>query len=241
MYRMYLNRMRIPVFPEKITLKINGNNKTVDLINNGEVNVIKPTGLTDIEFDLLIPNKKYPFATYGSGGFKRAWYYIKKIDRYKKLKKPFTWIVYRTLPDGKRLYSTSLLVTMENYTIKEDAKEGLDVVISIQLKQYVSYGVKKVKLVTNSDGTVSIKTKKTRTPSTITKIKIPTTHKVGPNDTIWSIAKYYYGDGLMCNRIYRANKDKMKSPEELVVGSVITIPYEKNKAWNVKEDLASTE
>ena len=30
-----------PVTPEKISIKINGNNKTVNLINEGEINILK--------------------------------------------------------------------------------------------------------------------------------------------------------------------------------------------------------
>ncbi|WP_099469455.1 LysM peptidoglycan-binding domain-containing protein [Konateibacter massiliensis] len=226
MYRMYFRKLRIPVFPEKITMKINGQNKTVNLMNDGEVNVIKPTGLTDIEFDLLFPNHKYPFATYGNGDYRRAWYYLEKMEQLKQLKKPFNWIVYRTLPDGTRLYSTSMKVTLEDYTIKEDAKEGFDVVVSVKLKQYVSYGRKKVNLITNSDGTVSIKTQSARDSISSFRLKVPTTHKVGPDDTIWSLSKYYYGNAMNYRPIWLANRDKLKlkSPEEIPVGSVLTIP-----------------
>lgn len=224
MYKMYFNKTRIPVFPEKITMKINGNNKTVNLINNSEVNVIRPNGLTDIEFDLLLPNHKYPFSTYGIGKFRRAWYFLQKIERYKKWKKPFPLIIYRKLPDGTNLYFTSILVTMEEYTIKEDAKEGFDVIVSIKLKQYVSYGVKKVELVTNSDGTVSVKLSKARAILDTKKFRLPTTHKVVEGETIWSLAKFYYGDGLKYQKIFHSNKDKMANPEEMVVGSILTIP-----------------
>lgn len=222
---MYFRKVRIPVFPEQITMNINGNNKTVNLINNGEVNVIKPAGLTDIKFDLLLPNKKYPFATYGTGGYKRAWYFLEKLERFKKMDKPFPWIVYRSLPDGKILYSTSMLVTLEDYTIKEDAKDGFDVVVSISLKQYVKYGVKKLKLARDEDGTYYVIAKASGGRGyEAKKRKVPTTHKVTENDTIWSIAKYYYNDELKYGKIWKQNKDKMDSPEELRVGTILIIP-----------------
>ncbi|MFA9376224.1 MAG: LysM peptidoglycan-binding domain-containing protein [Lachnotalea sp.] len=223
MYSMYFNKWWIPVIPDKITMKINGNNKTVNLINNGEVNIIKPAGLTDIEFDLLIPNVKYPFVPHGPGGFKSAYYHLGRLERYKKKKKPFSFTVYRELPNKRKLFSTSILVTLEDYTIKEDVKEGFDVVVSVKLKQYVSYGVKKIKLVTNKDGTVSIKQTVSRVNQS-DKISVPTTHKVTENDTIWSLAKYYYGDGLKYSPIWNANKDKLTDPENLIVGSTLTIP-----------------
>ena len=37
-YDMYFDKCLFPVTPEKISIKINGNNKTVNLINEGEIN-----------------------------------------------------------------------------------------------------------------------------------------------------------------------------------------------------------
>ena len=36
---MYFDKCLFPVTPEKISIKINGNNKTVNLINEGEINI----------------------------------------------------------------------------------------------------------------------------------------------------------------------------------------------------------
>ena len=50
-YHFYLGNMLLPIAPEKFTLKINNANQTYTLINEGEINVLKTPGLTDIEFD----------------------------------------------------------------------------------------------------------------------------------------------------------------------------------------------
>ena len=63
----YLKKCLLPVTPEKVTTTINGNNKTVTLISEGEVNILKKAKLTDIEFTCLIPNVKYPFGIYKNG------------------------------------------------------------------------------------------------------------------------------------------------------------------------------
>ena len=42
-YDMYFDKCLFPVTPEKISIKINGNNKTVNLINEGEINILKKT------------------------------------------------------------------------------------------------------------------------------------------------------------------------------------------------------
>lgn len=66
-YDMYFDKCLFPVTPEKISIKINGNNKTVNLINEGEINILKKTGLTDIEFEAEIPQVKHPYAVYKKG------------------------------------------------------------------------------------------------------------------------------------------------------------------------------
>jgi len=47
-YDFYLGKMLLPVPPEKLELKINSSNKTYQMMNQGEVNVLKTPGLTDI-------------------------------------------------------------------------------------------------------------------------------------------------------------------------------------------------
>ncbi|WP_051232110.1 LysM peptidoglycan-binding domain-containing protein [Acidipropionibacterium thoenii] len=47
-------------------------------------------------------------------------------------------------------------------------------------------------------------------------------HRVGPTDSIWSVAQYWYGDGTAWRRIAAANPGL--DPAHLPVGSTITIP-----------------
>ena len=63
-YYFFLGDTMLPVPPAKMTLTIKGKNKTIDLINEGEVNIIKTPGLSEISFDARFPNQKYPFANY---------------------------------------------------------------------------------------------------------------------------------------------------------------------------------
>lgn len=223
-YTMYLCGRLMPVPPQKLELTINNKNETVDLLNGGEINLIKAPGLTDIKFDLLIPNVKYPFASYNHG-FKRAFYYLEVFERLKTSKMKFNFILYRKLPDGTNLYHTAMKVTLEDYTQKEEAENGVDVVVSIELKQYVSYGAKKAKIVkgSNADSKKNklIIEKESREKK---NIKLPTTHTVSKTDTIWSIAKKYYGDELKYLPIRNANKSLLNSPEDLEPGMKLKIP-----------------
>ena len=57
-----LDGWELPVTPGALQLKIKNANKTLTLISGGEINVLKTPGLTDIEFEALLPSVQYPFA-----------------------------------------------------------------------------------------------------------------------------------------------------------------------------------
>ncbi len=83
-YYFYMGKMLCPIAPSKLQLKIGNQNKTVTLINEGEINVLKQAGLTEISFDLLFPNVKYPFAVYKSG-FVRAGSFLEQLEKFSLL------------------------------------------------------------------------------------------------------------------------------------------------------------
>lgn len=172
-YHFYMGKMLCPIAPSKLQLKIANNNKTITLINEGEVNILKQAGLTDVSFDLLLPNVKYPFATYKSG-FQDAKYFLGEIEKMKTEKKPFQFIVTRLLPNGKMLFDTNMKVSLESYEIKEDVKNGFDVVVSIKLKQYKEFGTKTCN-VTFANSKPSVSTPVTQRPSETKQIGIGST------------------------------------------------------------------
>lgn len=50
------------------------------------------------------------------------------------------------------------------------------------------------------------------------------TYKVKRGDTLWAIAKKYYGSGAKYPTIYNANKNLIKNPNVIQIGWVLTIP-----------------
>lgn len=221
-YHVYLGSMLCPIPPSKIDTKIKGQNKTLTLINDSEINILKKPGLTDISFDLLLPNVKYPFAEYNLV-WKNAKWYLNRLEMLKQRKKVFQFIVTRTLPGGTTLFDTNMSVSLEDYTIKEDAKQGFDVIVSVKLKQYQDYGTKIVK-VSTLDGTASVENTRETANAPAPSENSVKTHIVTGNDTLWNIAKMYYGDGSKYTTIYEANKDKIANPSLITEGQVLTIP-----------------
>lgn len=149
-YEFYLKRCLLPVAPARLQIKINNTNKTLTLINDGQINILKQPGLTEIEFECEIPQVKQTYAIYKSG-FRGAAYFLDYFEGLKNNHKPFQFIVTRILPNGKSLFSTNIKVSMEDYTITEDAKNGFSLQVKIKLKQYREYGSKTVSIKTESN------------------------------------------------------------------------------------------
>lgn len=228
-YDFYLKTCLLPIAPPKLKVKINNANKTVTLINDGEVNILKLAKLTEIEFECRIPQEKYPFAVYKSG-FHNADYFLEYFESLKVNKQPFQFIVCRKRPDGKRLFFTNIKVSMENYTITEDAEQGFDILVNIKLKQWRDYGTKTVKFMLNTDNAESEEAAKAIVESQREATDSPTppspqTYTVVKGDCLWTIAKQFYGNGALYTKIYDANQSVIGgNPNQIYPGQVLTIP-----------------
>lgn len=220
-YNFYLGNMLCPIAPSKLQLKIGNKNKTMTLINEGEVNILKQAGLTEVSFDLLLPNIQYPFATYKSG-FVRAKYFLDELEKLKTGKKPFQFIVLRNFPNGKMLFDTNMKVSLETYDIKEGADQGFDVVVSVKLKQYRDFGTKTCTVV--SENKVSVQTTRPATNSPAPSTGITHYYRVQKGDTLWGIAKKFYGDGSKYTVIYEENKSKIKNANSISIGQMLRVP-----------------
>lgn len=218
---MYLGGVLMPITPSKVKVKINNQNETLTLINGEEINILKEPGLTDVSFDLLLPQVSYPFT---NGGAQSADYYLSLFERLKTAKQPFQFILNRSMPTGRRLFYTNLTVGMEDYQITDDAEEGFDITATVSLKQYRHYGTK----------TVTIQPAPTPAETPTATVEQPqretsqapqqTTYTVKSGDCLWNIAKKYLGDGSRYNEIYELNKDKITNPNLIYPNQVLTLP-----------------
>lgn len=222
-YNFYLNKMLCPVAPSKLQIKIKNNNKTISLINEGEANILKKAGLTEISLDLLLPNVRYPFAKY-KNGFKRADYFLEYIEKLKVNKKPFQFIVTRELPNRRRLFNTNISVSLEEYQISEESSAGFDVSVSIKLKQYRSFGTKTC-TIKFADSKPRLNIQNNRPASNPPQPQGNSrTYTVVSGDCLWNIAKRFYGNGSRYPDIFNANKDKISNPNLIYPGQVLVIP-----------------
>lgn len=227
-YYFFMDGILLPVAPSKIATRIRNRNQTVHLIDDSEVNILKDAGLTEISFEAMLPNVKYPFAYY-QGTFLNASHYLSKLESLKTGRQPFRFIVSRMAPAGKVLFHTNMLVSLEEYKVGEDAGNGMDCMVSIELKQYRYYGTKTVAVSsTGGAGTSSGNIRGTK--------KTDGNYRVRQGDTLWNIAKQSYGSGRDYNKIYEVNKDVIENTSKnngrissaggwwIYPGTVLTIP-----------------
>lgn len=199
----------LPVTPSSLTIKVANQNKTVTLINEGEINILKLPGLSKISFSALLPNQPYPFAQY-TGGYQGAQYFLSKLEALKTGCAPFSFEVIRTNDSGTVLMdSQPMTVSLEEDQLDEDAEEyGTDVMAKIELKQYRPYGTKTITFQkTETAATTATITEKR---DTSTKPK-ETTYTVVSGDNLWDIARIKLGDGSRSGEIYQLNKDTIEA------------------------------
>lgn len=227
MYNFFMDGVQLPVAPPSMSTKINNKNETITLINEGEVNLLKKAGLTDVEFEVEFPNVKYPFAVYPNG-FQPATFFLEHLEKLKVSQEPFQFIVNRMKPEGSLLFDTNMTVSLEDYTIDEDAENGFDIKSSITLKQFKPFGTKKLNIKSasssasntassaNSKKKVTVEKKRATTGKQTAK-----THTVKAGDTLWAIAKKHLGDGSKYTELAKLNN--LSNPNIIKAGQVIKL------------------
>ncbi|HBG2490450.1 LysM peptidoglycan-binding domain-containing protein [Clostridioides difficile] len=204
-YDFYLDGVQLPIAPGKLEIKVTNKNKTVDLINTGEVNILKKEGLSEISFEAEFTHNKLPFYR---GTFRDVQFFLSKLELLKTDCKPFQFIVSREL-GNKVLFNTNRKVSLEEYTIVEDAENGSDFKVAIKLKQYRDYSTKKlVPAPPKSDtGRPNVKIE----PKRVDSVNAPSgkTYTVKSGDSLWSICQKQLGNGSLYKKVYELNKSMM--------------------------------
>ena len=214
---MYLKKddkdiFRFPILPSAINVQDYAITNDSNITGLGDVTVFGGKGLRTIEISSFFPNpkRKYKFVNYND--------YPKQYDCVSKIKK---WMdkgeVLRFIVTGTEI-NFQVRITDFEYSEQDGTR---DVYFTINLKEYrkikISSTTPKKKKTDNKD--------RTDTKETDNKPK-QKTYTVKSGDTLYDIAKKYYGKGSDYKKIIEKNKSKYPSLAKsttLKKGWVLTI------------------
>lgn len=224
MYDIYIDGLLIPVAPAEILMNIANLNKTYNLVNGGEINIVKEDGLKTITMTVMLPSKKYPFSNYRLL-FVPPVTFLEKFYDLKTKKKIFQLIVVRGDMFSASGFDTNMTVVLENYTVKENAEEGGDIVVDLTFKEYKEINKKSIikigssKLNIGNTGSQRAYIKKHR------PVRISLTDKtikVDTNALVWQVCRKMYGSTDLLDPLMKQNKLKTLTEKLPAVMSYVT-------------------
>ena len=203
-WKVYFADELFPVTPGKIETSRSGGSSSASLIDGTSINILKAPGLMEFSMTLLFPNQKYPFASY-EDGFKKAGHYWKLILDAQESREAKSLTITRKGVNGKILDGVDMEVSVESVSALEDAEStGFDKQVTVKFKQHVDYGTKTFSIPQPQPDTTQAATPDTKRDDS-TAPKGGGSYTVAQGDTLWAIAKKYYGNGAQYTRIYQAN------------------------------------
>ena len=145
--------------------------------------------------------------------------YTHLISRLQDLKESGDAFEFIVIRDS---FDTNMDVTLEDYKVSDDVKEGLDLVVSITMKEARHYGTKIMNFTIIEDqATPTAETPEENRPAEQPQAK---TYTVKSGDCLWNIAKKQLGDGSRWKEIHDLNRDKISNPNLIHPGLVLVMP-----------------
>lgn len=207
---------RIPVNPEEIEKTSILAIERYEVLKLGQIAIPSHMELTEYSFEVEFPHNPMHYVE-TSGSFKEPDFYLNLFRKWREELVPVRFIASNGIGDD----INTLILIEEVREVEKVGEEG-DKYVSFNLLEYREYGKKTVSVssVTSSMSTgtaVKVVPEKTNPKSTGFYI-------VKNKDTLWAIAKRFYGNGAKYTKIYNANKDKIKNPALIYPGQKLVIP-----------------
>lgn len=210
---------RLPVNPEEMEKESVQAISRYEILKLGQVAVPTHMELAEYSFEAEFPHEtQYYIET--SGDFKDADFYLNLFTEWRSKLVPVRFIASNGIGDD-----INTMVLLETVKEVERAGEEGDKYVSFKLLEYRDYGKKPatVEKITSLSAGTKAKKKKATTEKAVNP-KASGYHVVVSGDSLWSIAKIYYGDGTKYTKIYNANKDKIKNAALIQPGWKLVIP-----------------
>lgn len=216
MYRFIINyeyrqvSAELPLPPEVMVTRLGGQNTTLNLVNSGEISILKDIGLRNISFRVLLPKDEN--VGVNAVEFHEPIFFLSLFRNIVEDKRAFRLIILRELPEGRSIFSGDIKLSIENYTVTENGGEEGDFYVDLNLREYREMVTPQA--VVSSDGSVS------ENASRETK-EAEKSYTVVSGDCLWNIAKREYGSGERYTEI--ASLNGLSYPYTIRPGQVLKL------------------
>jgi len=208
-------KYKLPVNPEEIKRSRGLNVETFQVLGAGQVSVPTYCELEQYSFEAEFPSQEYHYVR-TAGSFQGADYYEKMFRKAQENKTPIRFIASNDITDD-----ISAMVLVKSVESVEKAGEEGDKYISLTLMEYKAPG-KRFVAVATPDAMVRQEDTASSPPQNPAASE-NSAYTVMKGDTLWAIAKKYYGNGAQYPKIVSANPG-IKNPNLINVGQILTIP-----------------
>lgn len=200
-------RIRLPVNPEELDVSTTQENEKFEILKLGQIVIPTHMSLREFSFEAELPHEELHYIEKDKS-FESAKYYLDQFQKWREKLEPVRFMAGK-MSNGNTVTGDAIntLVLVENLTITEKAGEEYDKYVSFKLLEYNKYTKKYITSSGNSENP-----------------KSTGYYVVKSGDTLWAIAKKYYGDGTKYTKIYNANKSVISNPSLIYPGQKLVIP-----------------
>lgn len=196
------DKYQIPVNPETIGYEGSNNYEDIVLASGDEKTIIGGHNLKSFTIESFFPAKRVSYMA--TSKFSSPMGYVTRFEKWSKDKKVLQLLVTGTNINHR--------VTIRSFKWNENGGAVGDIDYVLELKEYKPISYSAIKVVTGKTGTSTGKTSKRPT----TQKQTPKTHVVKTNESLWTIAKKYYGTGTKGEAIYLKNKSLIGPNKNLI-------------------------
>lgn len=206
-------QLMFPVLPSGFTIEGGSIINTATLTGSGEVSIFGGDKLRSVTIDCFFPSRMYHFIK--TPQLLGPYDYVREITTWRDKGQDVRFIITDT--------DVNMLCYISNFEYGEQDASG-DVYFSLTLLECRVPTVQKETTTNKPGNATQNKPRPDSNPPTTTTKK---SHQVSKGDSLWDIAKRYYGDGSLYPKIKQANISKypsLKNSNIIYTNMTLVIP-----------------
>lgn len=128
--------VQLPITPEDIEISYPGSNKTVNIIQLGQVNLLKKRNLATFKIESWFPDENWYPGIRTSSRFENSNFYVSFFEKIRDDRKPCWFYIYGL--------NFNMQVSIEDFTQERRGGEHEDLYYTLQLKEYRPFAVQEI-------------------------------------------------------------------------------------------------